>query len=70
MDTPLKRYLDARSALDKGLRELAAMRLAGALGYVKPTEYMRQNIDKLLDGEVVSTVLLTHNLKKQAKGED
>jgi prophage antirepressor-like protein len=69
MSTPLKDYLNARDALKDGKLFIAAQRLADALGAEKPTEYMQQNMNQLLDGNMPATVLLTHNLKKQAKGE-
>jgi hypothetical protein len=43
--------------------------LADALGAREPTEYMKQNLNQLLDGNMPATVLLTHNLKK-SKGDD
>lgn len=65
MNTPLKDYLVARDALKEGNLFIAAQRLADALGADQPTEYMRQNLDKLLDGNMPATVLLSHKLKKE-----
>lgn len=60
---PLRSYLEARSAFDRGDKQIAANLLAASMGAEIPTNFMLENLEPLLKANEVSLILILKESK-------
>ncbi|KKM20468.1 hypothetical protein LCGC14_1645200 [marine sediment metagenome] len=65
---PLKKYIESRDALKAGDKQKALTLLAESMGCEEPTEYMKTELEKLVEPNVATLTLIIHESKGSING--
>ena len=65
---PLRKYIESRDALNAGDKEKALSLLAESMGEKEPTEYMKSELENLVEPNIATLTLILHESKGNIDG--